>query len=149
MKRRIVTNITILKTASAVILNNTQEEKNHIQNIIKDLEDSLDMDGGLGLSAIQIGIVEKVAIIRLPNCKLNLVNPKIIKKEKRFRFEKEGCLSLPGLLVDTGRYMHITIENENKLYSLEGLEAVTVQHEINHIEGKLIIDKGIKWQKRK
>ena len=144
MKRKIVTDLKILNQKSELA------SFWEIRRIIKDLEDSLDLKKGVGLSANQIAIPVKIAIIRLSNCKIDLFNPKIIEKSKPFRFEKEGCLSIPGLLIDTKRYFNITIENGNgERYNLTGLEACVAQHEINHMDGKLIINKGIKWQKRK
>ncbi len=116
--------------------------------IIRDLEDSLDLDKGIGLTAIQIGIPKKVAIIRMPKLKLDLVNPVLLEKYDKFRFQKERCLSLPGLAIDTTRYMDIMIKNgDGKIFSFYGLEAIVVQHEIDHMNGLTILDR--KWRKRK
>lgn len=116
--------------------------------IIKDLEDSLDTTKGIGLSAIQIGKPKRVAIIRMPKLKLNLINPIILEKYDRFRFPNESCLSLPGLKVDTARYRDIVIKNgDGRTLSFYGLESVVCQHEIDHMNGLLIIDR--KWRKRR
>lgn len=149
MKRKIVTDITILKQKSGEIVFQGIEPEpcEEASRIIKDLEDTLE-NKGIGLSAVQIGIHKRIAIIRMGENKLDLINPKIIKKEDRFRFPKEGCLSLPGLTIDTSRYNHIVLENQNeKKYSLDGLEAVAVQHEIDHMNGLTILDK--KWRKKR
>lgn len=144
MKCPIVTDINFLRKRSELI------EKDKVSSIVKDLEDSLDLKKGVGLSAIQIGLPFRVGIVRLSKCKLDLWNPNIIEKSYRFRFQGESCLSIPGLYIDTVRYRDIVIENgDGSRYSLEGMEAIVVQHEISHFNGKLIIDKGIKWRKRR
>lgn len=124
-----------------------------ILKVIKDLEDNLDTKKGIGLSAIQIGIPKKVSIIRYNDFKLDLINAKLLDKYDKFRFQNEGCLSLPGIHVDTIRYKEIVIENNGKQMQFDintdGLLPIIILHELNHQNGKLIIDKGIKWQKRR
>jgi len=141
MKRKIETDIRLLRHKSAVI------EPKEAQSIIKDLEDSLDLSKGIGLSAIQIGIEKRVGIIRIGKNKIDLINPKIIEKSEKFKFKGERCLSLPGLPVDTIRYSQIIVENNGKPYFSYGLEACAIQHEIDHMNGMLIIDR--KWQRKK
>ena len=140
MKKTIITDIKFLKQKSLSV--GFWESK----RIIKNLEDTLKTTkNGIGLTGIQIGIPKRVSIIRLPNFKLNLINNKIIEQSDLIRFP-ESCLSLPGLKIDTQRYNYVKLDN-GKLY--KGLVAVCIQHELNHQEGKLIIDKGIKWRKRR
>ena len=145
MKRKIVTDITELRKPSKTA---TYEE---INNIIKDLEDTLDTSKGMGLSAIQIGIQKRIGIIRYGKTKIDLINPMIIQKDDKFRMQSEGCLSIPGIFIDTLRYKEITIINNNKEFSFDlqtdGVIVIAVQHEIDHCFGRLIIDK--KWHKRK
>ena len=142
MKQKITTDITFLKKKSEEV------DEARANGIFSILEDSLDTSKGCGLSAVQIEILLRVSIVRLPKCKLNLFNPKIIEKEKPFRFRGEGCLSLPGLHVDTKRYLEIMVENGNgRKYYLEGLEAIAVQHEIDHTNGLTMLDR--KWKKRR
>ena len=102
---------------------------------------------GIGLSAIQIGIPKRVGIVKVPGKeKIILYNTKILEKSEPFKII-EGCLSLPGLLIYTKRYKNITIENgDGQKYGVEGMEAICVQHEIDHWNGKLILDR--KWKRR-
>jgi peptide deformylase len=132
-----------------IIFNGIESEPcEETARIIKELEDSLDLTKGIGLTAIQIGIPKRIAIIRMPRLKLNLINPILLEKYDKFRFKGEKCLSLPGLVIDTARYKDIVIKNENgKKLSFYGLQAVCVQHEIDHFNGILIIDR--KWRKRR
>jgi len=142
MKKKIVTDIVYLKQKSEEV------KIEEIETIVKDLEDSLETQKGIGLTAIQIGILKKVAIIRIPNKEpMNLYNPKIIEKEKPIKFS-ERCLSIPGLTILTRRYNTIIWENgDGQKYSADGIEAICVAHEIDHMNGLTILDR--KWRRRK
>ena len=143
MKRKIVTDITELRKVSQMV---TYEEA---WDIIKDLEDTLDTSKGIGLSAIQIGIPKTIGIIRYGDIKIDLINPMLIQKDDKFRMKSEGCLSIPGILIDTLRYKEITIVNNNKDFSFDletdGIITVAIQHEADHMNGRLILD--AKWKK--
>ena len=146
MKKIIITDINFLKKVSEPV-----KEGEDISNIIKDLEDSLDLKRGLGLSACQIGILKQVGIIRRGDFKLDLINPILIEKNGRFRYQGEGCLSIPYLSIDTARYADITVDINGKTYSFDietdGIIAIAIQHEIDHFQGRTILNR--KWQKRK
>ena len=138
----LITNIIDLRKKSE------KAEFNEIDNLVEKLELELSKyKTGIGLSAIQIGILKKISIIRTPNLQLNLINPIIIQKYDKFRFKGEACLSFPGLVIDTSRYYEIVvINNEKEKIIFVGLEAVIVQHEIDHLNGLTILDR--KWRKR-
>lgn len=148
MKRNIIKNLKYLRQQSQ------QAEEKEVNPIIQDLEDTLkDYSIGIGLSAIQIGIPKRVGIVwfktkkeKDKDFKLTLVNPKIIEKSGRFKFKKESCLSFPGLRIETVRYNYITIQNDGREEKYVGLVAVCIQHEIDHFNGIIILDR--KWSKR-
>jgi peptide deformylase len=99
---------------------------------------------GVGLALPQIGILEQMVLIEWESNKLVLINPKI-KEKKGETIEEEGCLSLPGVEVKVLRSYFIEIESlneEGKLQTLkaENILARIIQHEIDHLNGKLIID---------
>lgn len=101
---------------------------------------------GVGLSAIQIGYPVRLAIIRTTKTSLNLINPSIIEEEDPMVFRGEGCLSFPNIYKDTRRFQQITIENYNLLgeketFVFEGFEAVAIQHEIDHMNGLVFLDR--------
>lgn len=141
----IITDINKLKQKSELAI------KEDYKQIMLILEQELDKvkNKGIGLSAIQIGYNKQIGLIFYNNTRIELINPKIIEKYDRFRFQGESCLSLPGLSIDTARYKEITIENgfDRKQFVLEGIEAIACQHEIDHMQGKLILDR--KWRKRR
>jgi len=136
----ITVNQDILKTKS-LPWNGTDED---LKSLIAVLDFELTtgpVRGGHGLSAIQINIPYRVAILRSKNTKLDLYNAEIIRSEQPFIFRGEGCLSIPGVHVDTNRYNIVTIRNgDGKEYKLSGFDAVLAQHEISHWEGKLMTD---------
>lgn len=104
---------------------------------------------GIGLAAPQIGIAKNIAIIRLPNFKLNLVNCKINNGYDLAFFKEEGCLSFPGRVENTSRYQEIYVTNnlvEPFSFIATGLLAVICQHEIDHLNKKLFFDHMIPKQ---
>ena len=142
---KVITDLNYIKQKSENLT--SDEIKLTLPDIIKELEESLDLKRGIGLSAIQIGIKKRVAIIRIGEKKINLINPRIMDKHERFKKVGEGCLSIPGLFIDTIRYNLIVVENDGKNFSAEGLEAVAIQHELDHMNGVTILER--KWKRRK
>ena len=131
------------------------------QPLAVELFKTLNKEGGLGLSANQIGENKSVCVVNVTN-PFFLLNPKIVKKEKEIVY-KEGCLSIPDRFVRTNRYEKIWVEADNvddrmyfgsskeKKYDFKTnsytandllvLEAVCVQHEIDHLNGLTIFDR--------
>lgn len=131
-----------LENISTVCIEATLEEAEQIWPI---LEASLDTKVGFGLAAIQIGIPKKVGIIKYRGEILRLLNTTLEEGIDKGVIYDEGCLSLPGQLVNTERYGIITVNDEflgKKTYNLaeHGLLPVIIQHEIGHFEGKTIFD---------
>jgi peptide deformylase len=121
-----------------------------ISQTIKDLEDTLSTKRGFGLAANQIGYNIQVSVIRMKDFEINLINPTIIDKSNKIVFE-EGCLSFPGLFIKTDRYKEITystgvlddkgvLTDKVDTFAIEGLEAIVIQHEVSHLQGKLFLD---------
>lgn len=112
---------------------------------------------GIGLSAPQIGIPKRMAIVRIANngkydLNVDLVNCKIDKGYDKAIFEKEGCLSFPGRYERTFRFQEIyVVENMVEPYSFiaTGLPAVVVQHEYDHLISRLLPDVAIAQPKKK
>lgn len=106
---------------------------------------------GIGLAANQIGIKLKIAIIRIGRTKIDLVNPKITKSYDLSEFENEGCLSFPGQNILTKRYNEIVVQGLLNPMGIicVGLEAVAVQHELNHVYGEVMFDYKIRRPKPK
>lgn len=98
---------------------------------------------GIGLAAPQIGIAKKVAIVRLDDVKIDLINCKVEIGYDPAPFKSEGCLSFPNKYEDTIRYQEILVSN-NLIYPhrfvATGLTAVVCQHEIGHWNSDLFMD---------
>ena len=106
---------------------------------------------GVGLAANQIGILKQIITVNIPDEKKNkekiytLFNPKILSYSKNKIFLEEGCLSLPKQYAEIERPEEIEVEyydnkNEKIIEKKNGFEARVLQHEIDHLHGKLFID---------
>ena len=145
MIQQIVTNLKELRRPCAEV-----QDGEDISAIVEDLRDTLDMRKGYGLAANQIGINKKVAYYELTKNAVVLINPRIVEKSKKVSF-REGCLSFPGLEIITDRYDEIVIENSARIagemkfgarrFSANGLEAIIIQHEIDHLNGITILNR--------
>lgn len=101
---------------------------------------------GIGLAAPQIGIAKKIAIIRLDRgFKLDLVNCNIINGYDPLMFKDEGCLSFPGRIENTMRFQEVHIANnlvEPYSFVATGFLAVACQHELDHVNSTLFMDRA-------
>ena len=117
-----------------------------ILNLIKDMAESMYAFSGVGLAAPQVGVSKRIITIDEDEEKLLvLLNPEIIKSEGE-AVDEEGCLSLPGVYSEVQRSSKVTVKalNENGdpiEITKEGLTARALQHEIDHLNGILFIDK--------
>ena len=112
-------------------------------------------DGGVGLAAVQVGVLYNILVIDLQNdddierpegfYPLFVVNPKIISKSQELMVATEGCLSLPEQRIDVERPESVTVNfvdyhNNAQTLQASGWLARVIQHEMDHLEGKLLID---------
>lgn len=119
----------------------------YIEKLVEELKKTLIKSEipAVGLSAPQIGELLRVIVYRENDKIYSLINPKIVKKKSKIKFE-EGCLSIPGVYGEVERSNTILIQALNlsgKTIEIvkEGLPAVIVQHEIDHLDGILFIDR--------
>ena len=115
-----------------------------IDGLVTAMQDIMYMYRGIGLAAPQVGVLERIIIADIGEGLLSVLNPIIIQQEGQDSLI-EGCLSLPDVAVDIQRHQDITltgvnIEGEEIKMDIKGLLARVVQHEIDHLNGKLIID---------
>jgi len=123
-----------------------------VGELIELLERELENSGrlgnpGIGLAAPQIGILKKVAIVRInKELSVNLVNCNIEKGYDLAMFKNEGCLSFPGRIENTMRFQEVYIANNlvsPSKFVATGLLSVVIQHELDHLNGTLLPDKAI------
>ena len=122
----------------------------NLQNLMNDMLETMYSAPGIGLAAVQIGILKRLIVIDISkeNEKKNplfLINPKIIKKSKETSLYEEGCLSLPGHFAEIERPAecsldYIDFDGKKKNLKAKGLLATCIQHEIDHLDGVLFID---------
>ncbi|MBI5104327.1 MAG: peptide deformylase [Solirubrobacterales bacterium] len=110
---------------------------------------------GIGLAATQVGIVHRVLVYRVESdSPVNaLVNPEIEWSSKDKEWAEEGCLSLPAVHVDVERPVFIRVkgfdeQGEPILIEASGLEARVIQHEMDHLDGVLILDRAPRDQRK-
>jgi peptide deformylase len=110
---------------------------------------------GVGLAAPQLGISQRLLVYRVgPEAPvIALANPEIDWTSDEEEVLEEGCLSIPGITVDIERPVHVRVkardeEGEDRLVEASGLEARVIQHELDHLDGVLILDRASREQRR-
>lgn len=116
-----------------------------VQKLLRNMEATTVKADGLGLAAPQIGSNLRVCVARINGRLTPLVNPEIIWKSKITETGEEGCLSLPGVWIPVSRAVEIivryqTARGDEKELKLSDMDARVVQHETDHLDGKLIVD---------
>jgi len=128
-----------------------------LHTLLDDMYDTMLSKRGVGLAAIQIGVDKRVLIINIPNESedddalpiksetLEIINPTFINKEGSCKHQ-EGCLSIPGVYEDIERSEHIVLEYKNRYGETKKINdsdflAIAIQHEIDHLNGKVFIEK--------
>jgi len=123
------------------------EVTNKHRTLISDMLETMYDAPGIGLAATQVNVHERILVIDISEEKdqpIVLINPEILEKEGDQEFD-EGCLSVPGIYETLHRAEKVRVKalndkGENFEMRAEGLLAVCIQHEIDHLEGKLFVD---------
>ena len=144
---RIVTNPSpVLRKKSKKISKKDIGSKEMI-GLYLDMEKLMLEKDGVGLAAPQIGKNIRLCVVNTKEGPICLVNPKITKKSWKKEWAEEGCLSIPDVFGQVRRHKNITckyIDKDKKIIKLDadGLLARVIQHEIDHLDGVLFIDKA-------
>ena len=111
---------------------------------------------GVGLAAPQLGISQRLLVYRIgPDAPLTaLVNPEIEWSSSEAEPAEEGCLSIPGVVLDVERPVHVRVrardeEGDERLVEASGLEARVIQHEVDHLDGVLILDRTSREERKR
>lgn len=125
-----------------------------LRKLVADMEKTLRKAEGVGLATTQIGILKRVIVFDVGEGLKVLINPEIIWKSKEEVEEEEGCLSIPGAKMSVKRAAKIKIKGydlkgELVEFKAEGLLARVLQHEIDHLNGMLIIDRTSPKERRR
>ncbi|WP_420563641.1 peptide deformylase [Thalassobaculum sp.] len=121
-----------------------------IRTLMDDMLDTMYAAPGIGLAAPQIGVTKRVIVVDVsekdePNAPLCLANPEIVWKSDETAPHEEGCLSLPDLYADVERPVAVKVryldrDGAQQELEADGLLAICLQHEIDHIDGVLFVD---------
>ena len=110
---------------------------------------------GIGLAATQLGVMHRLLVYRVdPDAALGvLINPEFEYKSDELETMEEGCLSLPGVGVEVERPLHVRVRASDEtgapvVVEASGLEARVIQHEIDHLDGVLILDRTSRDQRK-
>jgi peptide deformylase len=141
----------ILRKHSAQVLSN-----DNVTELAKTLFDTLLKEGGIGLAAPQIGVLKRVFVIdttplneedeTTERIKHIVINPQIISLSNEASTYSEGCLSIPGIFEEVERPEGLRVKYQDELLNpiekeIHGIEARVFQHEYDHLEGILFVDK--------
>lgn len=129
-----------------------QVTRQHLK-LIKNMKETMVSAHGLGLAAPQVGVSERLLIANFQYGKkvgekyahVALINPEIVDHSEEEVFGEEGCLSLPEVFAPVKRYKEITVKyldekGKEQILHLSDLNARIIQHEIDHLDGKLFVD---------
>ncbi|MCW1713287.1 MULTISPECIES: peptide deformylase [Synergistaceae] len=116
-----------------------------LADLVEDMWETMHVSDGVGLAGPQVGMPKKIAVIEYNGEKFVLINPVIVEKEGSKTVE-EGCLSFPGIYekVDSPEKIKVRWQNEKGEYEekeIDGFLACVFSHEIDHLNGKLLIDR--------
>jgi peptide deformylase len=111
---------------------------------------------GVGLAAPQLGISQRLVVYRVgPDAPMIvLANPELEWSSGDVELGEEGCLSIPGITVDVDRPVHVRVraldeEGEQRLVEASGLEARVIQHEMDHLDGVLILERTSREERKR
>lgn len=122
-----------------------------VLRVLDNMKDTLYAADGIGLAAPQIGISKRMIVVDLGDNLMELINPEIVQQEG-VQNGTEGCLSVPGVIGWVDRAQKVTVrfldrEGQDQEIEAEDLLARCLQHEIDHLNGILFIDKASETQR--
>jgi peptide deformylase len=122
-----------------------EEITDELRALVNSMFETMYLAKGIGLAAPQVGRTERVAVIDVDGRKFAIINPEIVSSESKTAKAEEGCLSIPDVYGDVERPARVTIralDIDGKEFEVEADELLgrCLQHEIDHLHGKLFID---------
>jgi len=143
----------ILRKKSAEISSEVITSR-EFKKLVSSMTKTMVKTDGVGLAAPQIGKNIRLAVINSKDGVFCLINPKYLKKSWARESGQEGCLSIPNIFGKVKRHKKITLTYHNQeakktKLTAEGMMARVIQHEIDHLDGILFIDKAVEIEKQK
>ncbi|MDD5489180.1 MAG: peptide deformylase [Candidatus Moranbacteria bacterium] len=146
-------NLKIIKYPNDFLRKKTEEIKDfkdpELLKLVSDMVKTMEAEKGIGLAAPQVGSNLRICVVRVDDTVYALINPKIKSYSRKKEIFEEGCLSFPGKFFPIERPVKVKIRAKDpggkKLkIKAEGLLARVFQHEIDHLDGILIIDRAVR-----
>jgi peptide deformylase len=141
----------VLKSRASKVSEFGPELRSEAERMIAIMHDAL----GVGLAATQLGVMHRLLVFQAgaDATPVAIVNPELEWVSDDLALAEEGCLSLPGVVVDVDRPLHARVrgrdpEGNGLMVEASGLEARVLQHEIDHLDGVLILDRTIREQRK-
>jgi peptide deformylase len=141
----------VLRSPASEITEFGPELEREAEHMVRLMRDAM----GVGLAATQLGTMRRLLVFQAgPDADATaVVNPALEWKSDELATAEEGCLSLPGIVVDVERALHarvrgVDVKGEPLLLEASGLEARVLQHEIDHLDGVLILDRTEREQRK-
>jgi peptide deformylase len=141
----------VLKSKASPVTDFDQDLVDETRRMIRLMRDGM----GVGLAATQLGLLRRMLVFQAGGdaTPTALVNPEIEWSSEDLVTAEEGCLSLPGVVVDVERPLHIRVRGQDErgeglMIEASGLEARVIQHEVDHLDGVLMIDHAPRDQRR-
>jgi peptide deformylase len=141
----------VLRTRAREVDRYDEELREEVRRMGQLMHDAM----GIGLAAPQVGVSHRVLVYRVEqDSPVNaLVNPEIEWSGEETEVVEEGCLSLPGVHVEVERPVHVRVRGRDEYgeeirIEASGLEARVIQHELDHLDGVLILDRTTKEQRK-
>jgi len=146
-----MTILTVLKFPDERLRTKAQpvaQVNDEIKSIVADMFETMYAENGVGLAATQVDIHQQIVVIDVSENKEHsyvLINPEIVKRNDETLVNEEGCLSVPGCYAKVDRHTQVTVralDLDGNTYELDGEEllAICIQHELDHLKGKLFVD---------
>lgn len=136
----------LLKQKSAPVETITEE----IVQLARDMAETMYAAPGVGLAAPQVGVLQRIIVVDVSGKDeaprlITVINPVITHVEGSV-YEEEGCLSVPDYSASVNRYERVTVkglspEGQERIWQADGLLAIAFQHEIDHLDGVLFVDR--------
>ena len=140
----------VVKVGDEVLRKKSKPVKDFDENLwqlLDDMKETMYQNNGMGLAAVQVGVLKRAVIIECNNMFMELINPQIISQSGE-DIEKEGCLSVGKNSDYVKRPMHVTVKAQDRLgydFTISGEKylARVLCHEIDHLDGKIFTDVAI------
>ncbi len=130
------------------------EVNDEVRELLNDMVDTMYFSRGIGLAAVQVGVMSRVAVVDVhwredddhtPRTPLKMVNPKVVWASEEMGTYKEGCLSYPDMYSDVARPARCRVSyldetGAQKEIEADGLLATCIQHEVDHTDGIVFVD---------